>query len=301
MAPPSPRRSGFSRRAQYGIFATYVIAVIGAIFALLLALTERLDPKGHAALQLVVSDLTAPLSQLGRSVTSGLGGVGETIGAYFNAASKNKAMEAELRASRVKLVQGQADAMEVKRLKQLLAVRDVATQPIIAARLVSSSSSSSRRYATLAAGRNAGVVEGQVVRSVDGLIGSVIQAGQISARVRMIIDGKSIIPVKRASDNTPAQIIGLGDGRLEVRGLAAGQSPFKPGDVFITSGAGGVYRPGIPVAVVTQRTQSRTFARPAADPTSFDYALVEAPFVAPPPLPQAEQDAEAADKAVSSQ
>jgi hypothetical protein len=36
MAPPSPRRPGFSRRAQYGLFAGYVVAVIGALVALLL-------------------------------------------------------------------------------------------------------------------------------------------------------------------------------------------------------------------------------------------------------------------------
>ena len=40
MAPPSSRRSSYSRRAQYGVFTGYVVAGIGALVgAVLLALS----------------------------------------------------------------------------------------------------------------------------------------------------------------------------------------------------------------------------------------------------------------------
>src|SRR3546814_16029452 len=36
MAPPPSRRHGYNRKAQYGLFASYVIAVAGALLGLLL-------------------------------------------------------------------------------------------------------------------------------------------------------------------------------------------------------------------------------------------------------------------------
>src|SRR3546814_5767463 len=38
MAPPPSRRPGYNRKAQYGLFASYVIAVAGALLGLLLAI-----------------------------------------------------------------------------------------------------------------------------------------------------------------------------------------------------------------------------------------------------------------------
>ncbi len=295
MAPPSPRRPGFSRRAQYSIFASYVIAVIGAVFALLLVLTSKFDPAGHAALQSLASDITSPISRVARDALAGMGSVGETISAYFDAASKNKAMSKELFAARRQLIQGQVDAAENKRLKKMIGMIEPAETPVVAARLVSSSATSSRRYATLAAGQMHGVAVGQPVRTEDGLVGRVIQVGQISSRVLLIIDGKHSVPAKRASDNIPADIVGTGDGRLVVRSLSAGENPFKPGDVFVTSGVGGIYRPGIPVARVNRKTNIATYARPIADPAAYDFARVELPFVAPPPLPKAEAEAAEAE------
>jgi rod shape-determining protein MreC len=285
MAPPSPRRPGFSRRAQYGIFATYVIALFGAILSLLLVVTARLDPTGHAALQSLMADITSPLSSAGRSVMASFGDFGASVSAYFDAASKNKAMEAELRVARRTLVQAQVDAVENRRLKGLLGIRETEKTQVIAARLVASTASSSRRYATLAAGRSQGVSEGQSVQTVDGLVGRIVQVGQISSRILLIIDGKHVLPVKRASDGLPALAVGTGDGLLEIRPLAASANPFKQGDVFVTSGTGGIYRPNVPVARAMRTVRTGTTAVPLADPAGFDFALVLPAFIPDLPMP----------------
>src|ERR1700712_3326958 len=108
MAPPSSRRPGFSRRAQYGLFAGYVVAVTGVVLGLLFALTARFDPEGHAGIQSFFADLTSPISIIGRdgveAVSSGFDGVA----AYVDAGSKNRAMEAELRTANAKLIEAQA-------------------------------------------------------------------------------------------------------------------------------------------------------------------------------------------------
>jgi rod shape-determining protein MreC len=284
MAPPSPRRPGFSRRAQYGLFASYVIAVLGALFGLLLLITARLDPKGHSVLQGAANDITAPISGFFRSAGATLSGASDEVSAYFNAATKNAEMARELKTARSKLIQGQKDALEVARLKKLLGVLEGQARPVAIARLVNSPSASSRRYATLAAGSANGVEAGQPVRAADGLIGRVEQTGTGTARVLLIIDAGNTVPVKRASDGLAALANGLGDGRMEVRPLAAGSNPFKIGDVFISSGTGGIYAPGIPVARAIQKSGDRMIALPTADPATFDFAIVETAFVVPLPI-----------------
>lgn len=284
MAPPSPRRPGFSRRAQYGLFAGYVAAIAGALAGLLLIVTARFDPAGHAALQTFFSDMFAPVSNAGRSVGAAIASGFEGVGAYFEAASKNRAMKHELEAARRDLIKGKADALENRRLKRLAGLVERLPKGHVTARLVSSTGASSSRFAILAAGSSDGVRNGQPVRTSEGLVGRVVQLGRHSARVLLIIDGGNIVPVKRVPDGMPAIAYGLGDGRVDLRPLAAGTNPFKAGDIFVTSGTGGVYQPGIPVAIGIRRNRESTIGRPLADPSRFDFAVVEPEFaIAPPP------------------
>lgn len=291
MAPPSPRRPGFSRRAQYGLFASYVAAVGGVLAGALLLITAKFDPEGHAALQNFFADLTSPVSNTVRTAAAAVGGGGEEVAAYFNAAAKNRKMAHELEAARTALIKGKSDAAENRRLKRLAKLVERLPDTVTTARLVSSTGASSRRYAIIAAGSADGVEPGQVVRTSEGLVGRVVQAGQRSARVLMIVDGGNIVPVKRVPDGIPALAYGIGDGRIDLRPLAGGQgNVFKAGDVFVTSGTGGVYQPGIPVAIGVRYNRDSTIARPLADPARFDFAIVEREFVAaPPPSPNPEQ------------
>lgn len=278
MARPSDRRPGHSRRAQYGLFFSYVAAVSGAIVALLLLILSAVDPQGFGALKGAVGDAMMPLSAGGRAVVRTVGDLGADMGAYVDAAGKVRRLEAQARARETALIKARAVAVENARLKRLLGIVEAGRPPVATARLVSSSGTSIRRFAMLSAGLTSGVRIGMPVRGPDGLIGRVAGAGAISARVQLITDGGTVVPVKRAADGLPAIATGLGDGRIEIRTLGAESNPFRPGDIFLTSGAGGVYPPDLPVARVTRRTRDGAVALPAADPARLDYAIVELPF-----------------------
>jgi rod shape-determining protein MreC len=289
MAPPSPRRPGFSKRAQYSLFGGYVIAVGGIAFAGLLLVTAQLDPEGHAAIQQGVADVFSPVSSGARAAIGGMGSAGDAVLAYVDAGSKNRAMKAELEAARTKLIEGEAAKLENRRLKRLLKLEQRFDQPVARARLVSSTGSNARRYATLDAGTVHGVRNGLPVIGPEGLVGRIAQAGRVSSRVLLIVDAGNVVPVMRVSDGTPALANGMGDGRLELRSLAGGGVAIKPRDVFVTSGTGGVYRPGVPVAMALRTTRDGAIGRPLADPARFDFAIVAPEYMpAPPPVPQPE-------------
>ncbi len=285
MAPPSPRRPGFSRRAQYSIFIAYVVAIAGAVGALLLVLSARFDPEGHSALQSTAIDLTLPITQTGHWVGDGVDTTTGGISAYFNAASQNTELKQKLAATRRQAAAADQLRLENARLKKLMGIQDKVIRPIASGSLVASSGSSSRRYAILTVGADRGVKNGQAVLGPDGLVGRIVATGRQGARVLLIIDGGNVTPVKRASDGVTALAIGRGDGMLVLRPITSNAAAFRRGDVFVTSGSGGLYRPGVPVARVTQPGRDGAIAIPAADPTRLDYAIVEPVFQAPPPLP----------------
>src|ERR1700741_1531883 len=122
MAPPGNRRPGYSRRAQYSLFAGYVIAVSGALLGLLLIVTSWVDPAGHNAIRALISDVTAPVSNGLRAVVRRTGSGGAAVLEYFDAGSKNAALRKELAVARRKLLAARAADYENRRLKRLLGI-----------------------------------------------------------------------------------------------------------------------------------------------------------------------------------
>lgn len=280
MAPPKNRRPGFSKRAQYSIFASYLLGILGAVIGLLLLLISFIDPRGFSVLRTIGAEATAPVSKSLAEVTGATGGAVDNIAAYFNAASKNAAMKRELEENRLELLEAKALKQENNRLKRLLDLKEKTSDSIGIARLISSTSSSSRRIATLGIGSTSGVIIGQPVRAPEGLIGRVLETGPTTARILLVSDGKNVTPVKRAKDEIPAFATGRGDGTVDIRPINMGTNPFKQGDLLTTSGSGGLYSPGIPVAMVIEKTETGAIGRILANPANVGHVIVQPIFQA---------------------
>ena len=274
MAAPQYRRPGFSRKAQYGLFATYVLAVAGALFAALLLIISIADPTGFAALRTTGSEITAPIARFFDSIRRSINGMSENTSAYFDAASKNAALTKRVTTNNTKLIEARAIALENKRLRALLQLVENEPTKVAVGRLISSSATSSRRLATLSIGSNFGLTKGQPVRGPEGLIGRIIEVGPTTARVLLITDPENVIPVIRVTDGLPAFSTGLSNGMVAIKPVDLGVNPFKRGDIIATSGNGGLYAPNIPFAVVLAKTPDGAVARPLASPAFTPYAMV---------------------------
>ncbi len=282
MAPPIHRRPGYSRKAQYSLFATYVLAIAGAIFAALLLLISIADPTGFAALRSAASETTAPIARFVDSARRSVIGMSENMSAYFDAGSKNKALTEKVARDRTKLIEADALRLENRRLRTLLdLVESEEASKVAIGRLISSSVTSSRRIATLSIGSNQGVAPGQPVRGSNGLIGRIIEAGPNTAKVLLISDAENIIPVLRVTDGLPALASGMGNGLVMIRPIDLGENPFKKGDIIVTSGNGGLYPPNVPYAKVIRKTSDGAMARPLGAPGNSPYVLVMRPYQEP--------------------
>jgi len=288
MAPSRDRRPGFSRRAQYSLFLAYVGAVGGALIGAGLLLLSTFNPPAYAAVRGFFGEITTPISSgldwVRRSIANTPAGVSE----HWNVKAENDRLKKQLDDNETLVMRARTLNQENRRLREMLKLRDVTTDAVVAARLVNSSASSTKRFATLNAGAWQGVRRGQPVRAPDGLIGQVVDAGPNSARVLLIIDPDSIVPVRRTSDGMPAIARGRGDGLLDVRSATLASGQFKAGDTFVTSGTGGIFSPNIPVARVIKTEGDAAIAQPAANPDALDFALVQQTFLpepAPSPTP----------------
>lgn len=287
MAPPRRRRTGQSRRAQYGRFFGYVAAIAGVVVSLLLVLLSVIDPRGFQAVKGLALDATTPISAAGRAVLSEVTDFGQGIGDYFDAGRQNGELRDQVRNLEAQLAQSQAAGLENQRLRQILQLRDATGDRVATGRIVSSSWDSARRYAVLSVGSDQGVAYNMPVRAPEGLIGRVMEAGRWGARVLMIVDGASTVPVRAVRDGTPALAVGTGEGELRLQTIEVSTNPFRRGDMLVTSGVGGIFPPDIPVAEVVRIEGEFAFARPLASPARIDYAIVQ-PLFQPAAVPARE-------------
>jgi rod shape-determining protein MreC len=184
----------------------------------------------------------------------------------------------ELTDTRRQLVATSSLQEENRQLKALLQLQETDKTALANGYLLTSTSTSSKRVALLSIGRKLGVTAGQPVRGADGLIGRVLSAGPSVSQVLLLTDVDNIVPVRRARDGLPALASGRGNGDLDIRTLNIANNPFKPGDILVTSGTGGLYPPNIPVAIVVRRQDDGALARPLADPAKVDAVSVLRPY-----------------------
>ncbi len=283
MAAHRDRRTGFSRRRQNLVFLGYVLAVAGALVGAALLVISRFDPPLFAALRMSAASVTAPVSSGAAAAGRGLWSVPDAISTHFFVREENSRLRAAVARDRALVLRARSIAYENRRLRTLLALRDRDVTTVVAARLVSSSASSGRRFALLNAGRLQGVQAGMPVRGPLGLIGRVTETGPWVARVLLVSDPESIVPVRRTRDGLPAIAVGRGDGRIDLRSVNVANARFQPGDLFVTTGTGGIYVPNVPVARVEKGGADTVIADTLAAPDTLDVALVQRLFMPVPP------------------
>ena len=289
MAPPRP---GWSRRAQYGLFFSFLAVIAGLIIGAFMLGLSLVAPQSFQAVRGAALDVTAPISSALNEVTSTAGGLVSGAGNYWDAAHQNAKLKVERKKMVQRMIEAKAIVQENRQLKAALQLRERSRAAVAAGRIVGSSLSSPRRFAVLSVGTGDGVRVGMPVRSPDGLIGRVIDAGRLASRVLLISDRSNIVPARILRGGLPVISQGRGDGTVDLRPLEVGRNPFHRGDVVVTSGTGGLYPPLVPIARVIRLDDDGAIAVPLADPANTSFAVVEAPYEpeaqAAEPLPLAD-------------
>jgi len=271
-------RPGWSRRAQYGLFFTFLAVMAGIIVGVILLVLSLVSPQQFERVRGIALDVTAPVTGALHEVVATTEGLFTGAGNYWDAASQNAELKRERKAMLQRMVEARAIFQENQQIKATLQLRERERTTVATGRIVGSSFNSPRRFAILSAGTSDGVRVGMPVRSADGLVGRIIDAGAIASRVLLVSDRANIVPARLLRNGIPVIAQGLGDGTVSVRPLEVGRNPFKRGDIIITSGTGGLYPPLVPIARVVKLQDDGAIALPLADPATTSFAIVEPAF-----------------------
>jgi len=278
MAASAGPRPGWSRRAQYSLFFSFLAVIAGLLAGLILLILSLVAPQSYATVRGVALDATAPISGALNEVTTTVTGVFSGAGNYWDAANQNGELKRQRAALMRRMVEARAILEENQQLKAALQLRERSGKAVAAGRVVGSSFESPRRFAIISVGTSDGVRIGMPVRAPEGLIGRIIDAGATASRVLLVSDRANIVPARILKGGQPVISTGRGDGTIDVRPLEVGKNPFEMGDVIVTSGTGGLYPPLIPIAKVIRLDDDGAIAIPIADPARVSFAIVEPPY-----------------------
>jgi rod shape-determining protein MreC len=154
------------------------------------------------------------------------------------------------------------------RLRELLDSSFEVGERVIIAELMSVNLDPYKHQIVINKGQLDGIYPGQPLLDAEGVMGQIVHAGPYTSTAVLITDTAHAIPVQ--VNRNGLRSIALGSGTINRLDLPyiPNSADIQPGDLLITSGLGGRFPPGYPVAVVTavQHDPGRTFSRVMATP-----------------------------------
>jgi rod shape-determining protein MreC len=143
----------------------------------------------------------------------------------------------------------------------------------VTARVIANSGGGYVRTLMVNGGTDRGLARGQAVITGDGLVGRLTEVGSRAARVLLITDLNSRIPV--VIEGSHANAVLAGDNSARPRLLYVGKpDAIKIGDRILTSGEGGVFPPDLPVGVVGALGPGEARVEPYVELSQLEDVLV---------------------------
>nr|WP_284047823.1 rod shape-determining protein MreC [Halomonas gemina] len=180
------------------------------------------------------------------------------------------------------------------RLRELLAATRQRDMPYITAELLSLDPDPFTHQMVIDRGRRDGVYVGQPVLDASGLVGQITATSAYSSRVLLLADASHALPVQVNRNGLRFVLQGAGSyDALDVMHVPD-TADIREGDLLTTSGLGGRFPPGYPVARVSAvvHDPGQPFARVTAAPVAqlqrsrhFLLLFPPAPPAAPPAAP----------------
>lgn len=209
-----------------------------------------------------------------------LDNVSQTLATRAQLALENRALRQELLLKNSEqLLLGQYK-QENARLRELLGSPLRQDEQKMVTQVISTSTDPYSDQVVIDKGLDNGVYVGQPVISDKGVVGQVIATSKLTSRVLLICDASHALPIQVLRNDI--RVIVAGNGCTEDLQLEhlPGNTDIRVGDVLVTSGLGGRFPEGYPVAVVssvkvdTQRAYTVIQARPTAGLQRLRYLLL---------------------------
>jgi rod shape-determining protein MreC len=194
-----------------------------------------------------------------------------SVTSYEELLEENRKLKLEQLHDKAKLLKFAALEKENIRLRALMENSFKLGEQVLIAELLSVDLAPYEHIVLVNKGSRFGVHAKQPVLDANGIVGQVIRAHPLSSEIMLITDPSHAIPVQ--VNRNGLRTIAVGSGQLNRLNLPflPNNADIKVGDLLITSGLGGTFPQGYPVAIVDNfnAQPDKPFANISATPTAL--------------------------------
>ena len=215
-----------------------------------------------------------PIQQAVSSPTNAWGWMREIFETRDALRAENERLKEQDRLLAIRSMRYEALARENGELRGLRDALPPVAEKWLAAEIVNIEINSLRQRVLINRGTANGVFKAQALLDDKGVIGQITHVGPWSAEAILITDPEHAIPVVIERTGLRTIAVGAGDAQSLALPYLPGNADIKSGDLLLTSGLGGVFPAGYPVARVTE--VHRDAVQPLAQVRATPFANVDA-------------------------
>lgn len=264
------------------VIQRFALALLVGI-ALALMIISQSAPDALERFRAGVTDVVTPIVAFFSRPSATVSDIVDRVESLATLQAEN----ATLKENNERLRKWQALAQKLQREnEELRAALRVVPDPrasFVTARVAGEAGGPYVRTALLDAGAADGIKKGQAVLGGDGLVGRIIDVGNTSARVLLVTDLNSRVPVFIEPSRARAVLAGDNSSAPRLEFLAP-EAKISVDDRIVTSGEGGVLPPGLPVGTVAAVEEGGAIVRLAAQWERLEFVSV-LDYELPAPLP----------------
>ncbi|MCH2547411.1 MAG: rod shape-determining protein MreC [Alphaproteobacteria bacterium] len=238
--------------------------------SLSLIVISRTSPNTRAAISAPIADSAAPALELLSHPADAMG----KLRNWFANLASIYTQNADLREANSRLMQWQHVAIQLEAennaLRDLLHYTNKEELQFTSAKVISDRGGPFARTALINAGSSHNIADNQPVINGQGLVGRIIETGEHSARILLLTDINSRMPVMTSESRERAIATGNNTETLTLIYMAD-DSKAKVGEKIVTSGDGDTVPAGLPVGEITEITNGVATIRPYASWHRLDY------------------------------
>ena len=264
----APAKADRQHRSPYSPALGLRFLLLAALSILLLVTDHR---NNHLdAVRKAIGATVYPLRVIVDAPVSLWRWMGESTASRNELQLENSRLNAERLLTQARLQRYAALEAENTRLRAMLEATASVRDQVRVAEIMSVSSNPFRHVLVVDKGTRDGVFDGQALIDADGVVGQIIEAGVLSSQGILISDPDHALPVEVNRNGLRTIAVGTGEFDRLVLPFLPNNADIREGDLLVTSGLGGAFPAGYPVAIVDSvvRIPQEPFAAVSAEPSA---------------------------------